>query len=300
MEPVMEWGLEVIRAVQAVRSPALDIVFRAITSLGGQEFYFLLLPLLLWCIDYAVGVRLGTAFLLATYVNIGLKDLFALPRPFSADPSVRVYDAEGYGLPSGHAQLSVVLWGSIAHTLEKGWAWVAAVLLALLIGFSRVYLGVHFPTDVLMGWFVGALLVLAYVAIHCPTEAWLEQQALSVQLVAIILLPLALLVLNPTANVARITGIMLGIGVGVALLMRYYHYDAGGPLWQRVVRLLLGIVVLLVLRFGLSVVSPAGTPLLELALRFARYVAVGLWVGLGAPWLFNKLALARGHRDETT
>jgi membrane-associated phospholipid phosphatase len=292
MNPIFQWGLDLIHAVQGFRSPVLDTFFTYVTALGNEDFYFLLLPLLLWCIDVAVGARLAAVFLLSAYINVGLKDLFGLPRPFAFDPSVGLYDVEGYGLPSGHAQLSVVVWGAIAHALKKASLWILAGLLAALIGFSRIYLGVHFPTDVLAGWLIGALLLAAYVVLQPRLETWLEERGLGAQLTAAVVLSLAMLVLHTTEDATSLAGVLLGAGLGLALLRRYLAYHAGGLVWKRGVRLLLGLAVLLGLRFGLKALSPEGPESLQLALRFARYAILGLWISLGAPWLFNKLKLA--------
>ena len=301
MDPIMAWGLELIQAVQRFRSPALDTLFRAITSLGSEDFYFLILPFLLWCVDVAIAARVAAVFLLSTYINVGLKDLFALPRPSALDPSVRLYDVEGYGLPSGHAQHSVVMWGAIADALEETWAWIGAAVLAALIGFSRIYLGVHFPTDVLAGWLVGAALLAGYIALRRPIEAWLEKRDFLVQLSMPLALSLALLLIHATENTASLAGILLGAGVGFVLLRRWGEYRGDGPAWKRGLRLPLGVAVLLGLRFGLKAVSPAGSESLELGFRFLRYAILGLWIGLGAPWLFRRVRLVEqsgNQRDE--
>ncbi len=299
MNPTFEWGLELIRTVQRVQGPMLNTLFKALTALGSEDFYFLLLPLLLWCIDFAVGARLAAVFLLSAYVNVGLKDLFRLPRPFVLDPSVKLYDVEGYGMPSGHAQLSVVIWGTIAHALKRTSLWVLAGLLAALIGLSRIYLGVHFPTDVAAGWLIGALLLAGYVALHSLVETWLEERGFSVQLMLVVALSLALLLLHATEDTASLTGILLGAGVGLAVLRRHLTYRAGGPLWKRGARLLLGGAIMLALRFGLKAVSPEASGSFQLALRFTRYAILGLWIGLGAPWTFNQLRLATGDEEPT-
>ncbi len=288
------WELELIYAVQSFRLPALDIFFKSITALGNEDFYFILLPLVLWCVDFAIGARIAAVFLLSTYANVGLKDLFGHPRPFVDDPSVKLYEVEGYGLPSGHAQLSVVIWGSLAHAFKRAWLWVVASLLAALIGFSRIYLGVHFPSDVLVGWLIGALLLAAYVALHRPIEAWLAERRLSDQLAMVAALALTLLLLHATENVASLTGVLLGAGAGIALLRKYVGYRAGGSLWKRGLRYLLGSAALLALRFGLEALCPETRGALQLTLRFLRYAILGVWIGLGAPWLFNKLHLTPG------
>jgi membrane-associated phospholipid phosphatase len=291
MNPIFQWGLELIRAVQAVEGPALTTLFLAVTSLGSEEFYLLLLPLLLWSVNFVVGARVAAVFLLATYVNVTLKDLFALPRPFELDPSVELYDVAGYGLPSGHAQLSVVVCGAIAHAIDRTWSWILAGVLAALIGFSRIYLGVHFPTDVLAGWLIGILLVAAYVFFHRQLERWLEARDLGVQLTAAVILSLGLLLMHPTDDTASLTGILLGAGVGVGLLQRRFNYDAGGSFWQRGARFFLGVVVLIALRFGLEAVSPEGPKPLTIAAQFLTYAILGLWIGLGAPWLSRAAGL---------
>lgn len=285
------WELELIHAVQSFRHPALDVLFKSITTLGNEDFYFLLLPLLLWCVDFAIGARIAVVFLLSTYANVGLKDLFRHPRPFVGDPSVKLYEVEGYGLPSGHAQLSVVIWGSLAHAFKRTRVWVVAGLLAALIGFSRIYLGVHFPTDVLVGWLIGALLLAAYIALHRPIEAWLAEKTISTHLAVVGVLSLTLLLLHITENVASLAGVLLGAGVGIAVLRKHVDYHAGGWLWKRGLRLLLGGAVLLALRFGLQAISPETGEGLQLALRFGRYAILGVWIGLGAPWLFSRLRL---------
>lgn len=298
MNPIFQWGLEFIQAIQMAKGPALTTLFLAITSLGSKEFYFLLLPLLLWSVNFVVGARVAAVFLLATYVNVSLKDLFALPRPVELDPSVELYDVMGYGLPSGHAQLSVVIWGILADALDRTWSWILAGVLAALIGFSRIYLGVHFPTDVLAGWLIGILLLVAYVVFHRQLEKWLEARNLGAQLAAAVILSLVLLLVHATDDTASLTGVLLGAGTGVALLRRNFDYDAGGSFWQRGARVLLGLAVLLALRFGLKAISPERPEALSIAARFLRYAILGLWIGLGAPWLFRTLGLTRTEEGQ--
>jgi len=292
MDAIWQWGIDLIHTVQLVHGPALDAIFKTITFLGEEEFFLILLPLMFWCVDFAVGVRLAFAFLLSSYVNTGVKDIFAHPRPFDLDPTVKLHDASGYGLPSGHSQSAVVVWGTIAAGFRKTWLWVVAILLMVLIGFSRIYLGVHFPTDVFGGWAIGAIFLAAYLWLEPRVEAWLKKAGLAVQLALSVIVPLALLLLHPTKDAASPMAALMGMGVGFALLMRITSFSAAGPAWQVGVRFLVGMVGMGVLYFGLSAVFPGEGEPLYFALRFVRYALVGLWAGLGAPWLFLKLRLA--------
>src|SRR4030042_866321 len=127
MEAIWQWGLDVIHTVQSVHGPVLGTIFKAITFLGEGGFFLILLPLVLWCVDFAFGARLAFFFLFSTFVNSGVKGLFAHPRPFDLDPTVKLHDTEGYGFPSGHSQSSVVVWGIIASYVRKWWFWVIAI-----------------------------------------------------------------------------------------------------------------------------------------------------------------------------
>jgi len=294
MEPIWQWGLDVIRTVQLVAGPALDTVFKAITFLGEEEFFLILLPLIFWCVDFAVGVRLAIAFLLSTYVNTGLKDLFAHPRPFEFDPTVQRHTTGvgGYGLPSGHSQSAVVVWGTLAAGFRKAWLWVVAILFIVLIGFSRIYLGVHFPTDVLGGWAVGAVFLAIYLPLEPRVAAWLKRAGLAVQLALAMAVPLVLLLIYHTDDTVKPMAVLAGMGVGIALTRQVAPFSATGPLWQRAMRFLVGAVGLLIFYFGLKLVFPAEGEPFYFAMRAVRYVLVGLWAGLGAPWLFRRLRLA--------
>nr|HID13322.1 phosphatase PAP2 family protein [Anaerolineae bacterium] len=292
MEAIWQWGLDVIRTIQLVHGPTLDTIFKAITFMGDEEFFLILLPLVFWCVDFAVGARLAFAFLLSAYINTGLKDMFAHPRPFELDSAVQLHEAEGYGLPSGHSESAVVVWGTIAAGFRKTWLWIVAILLMVLIGFSRIYLGVHFPTDVLGGWAVGAAFLAVYLALEPRIEAWLKETGLAVQLTLAAAVPLVLLLLHPTKSTASPMAVLMGMGAGLALTKRIAPFDAAGPLWQRAVRFLVGAIVLLLLYFGLRLIFPAEGEPLYFVMRVVRYALVGLWAGLGAPWLFRRLRLA--------
>jgi len=292
MEPLLQWGLDLIVVIQQVHGPALDNIFRAITSMGAEEFYLLLLPLLFWCVDFGLGARLAAFLLLSNYLNLSLKDLLQQPRPFALDPSVQLATAEGYGLPSGHAQSAVVVWGTVAAWTGRRWFWGVAIGLMLLIGFSRIYLGVHFPTDVLAGWAVGAVSLGLYLALQARVTKWLAGLSLGLQMVLAVVGPLVLLLIHPVKDVAMATGALAGAGVGVAVTYRYVAFSANGPGWQRIARFLIGGVIVVLLYGGLKMVLPGEESALYLVFRFLRFGTIGVWASLGAPWLFRLLRLA--------
>ena len=292
MEALLQWGIDLIVAIQQIHGPALDSIFRAITFMGEEEFYLLFFPLLFWCVGVGLGARLGVFFLLSTYLNTDLRDLFQQPRPFDLDPSVQLSSAEGYGLPSGHSQSAIVVWGTIAAWARKTWFWMVAIALMVLIGFSRIYLGVHFPTDVLAGWTIGVVLLGIYLLVQPGIERKLAELSLGVQMALSLAVPVVLLLIHPVKDTTTTMAVLAGMGVGLALMHRYVPFSARGPWWQRAVRFLIGGAVVLALYLGLKMVFPGEESALYLVFRFLRFWLIGLWVSFGAPWLFRLLHLA--------
>lgn len=292
MDPILEWGIEVIVAIQTIRSPALDAFFQGVTFLGNAEFYLLLAPIFIWSVNYRLGARLGILLLLSAYINQALKELFMQPRPCEPRPDVCIDQADSYGLPSGHAQNAIVFWGVIAQWIGTAWGWIAGILLMLLIGLSRIYLGVHFPTDVFMGWAIGIVILGIYIVLGERVEKWLGGLSLALQILLALSLPILFLALQPNDVTTQVTGAFAGIAVGVALGVRYLDFDAGGRFWKRAVRFLLGVAVVAAIFFGLRIIFPGEGQSLYAIFRFVRYGFVGLWISLGAPWLFLRVGLA--------
>lgn len=293
MANLWQWGLDFIIFIQQIHGPALDSVFRALTSLGGEAFLFLLMSVVLWCVDFGWGVRLVILLLFSSYLNIDLKDLFRQPRPFDFEPGVQLAAAEGrYGLPSGHSQSAVVVWGYIAARVRKVWLWAAVIGLVILIGFSRVYLGVHFPTDVLAGWAIGAVLLVLYLALQPKLDKYLVRLSLVVQILLALAVSLVLFLVHPVPDTALVLAALAGVGVGLVLAHRYVAFNAGGYLWQRVVRFVVGIAVALALYVGLGIILPGEGSAFYLAGRCLIYGLIGVWITLGGPWLFKLLRLA--------
>ncbi|MDX1779406.1 MAG: phosphatase PAP2 family protein [Thermodesulfobacteriota bacterium] len=291
MEPVLQWGLEVIRALQQIQHPLLNAVFLVVTSLGSGIFFLFVLPLLFWCVDYTLGLRVTVLCSVSAFCNFSLKDLFAQPRPFDLDPSVALTTARGYGLPSGHSQGSLVLWGSIAEWVKRRWFWVVTITLVILIGFSRVYLGVHFPSDVVAGWFLGCAFLILYSIFYPRVETWIAGKTSGVHLLLLLGLLLGLMLLSFNRVMVYQLGIVLGVGVGAIVKVQYFSFSVSGMSWRSPVRYLAGIVILLVCFVLLRNVYPPRDTSGYYTIAFVHSALNGLWISLGAPWLFRVLKL---------
>jgi membrane-associated phospholipid phosphatase len=285
--------------VQQVDTPLLVSFFRAITSLGDESFYLLLFPFLLWCVDFYLGIRVGIIFLLSVYVNTGLKEIFQQPRPFEILPEIQKVHASGYGFPSGHAQSSMVVWGSIAYWKKQIWIRNLSVLLILLIGFSRIYLGVHFPTDILGGWLFGGLILGLSYFIFLKIKLDSIQKNMIFKIIGITLLPVILLQFQSSPDIISSMAALTGVGYGLLLFHSFIRGIRPGNWLQRLISFLVGIIGIGILYLGLKLILPSeGQSFYQLS-RFFRYLLLGIWISFGAPWLFIRMGLARQVEKES-
>lgn len=292
METFLEWGVNVVLWLQQF-SPAFDVFFKSLTFFGDKEFYLLFLPLIYWCIDRRAGARLLFLLLVSVFINSAVKVFVNQPRPFHYDSRVKqIVEAYGGGLPSGHTQNTVALWGCLAHRFRNKLLWILAGILIIGVPLSRIYLGVHFPTDIIGGYVLGILLLLGFIWLVPRAEAWITDKGIKWQLGLAFMVPLVLIFISPGGDRDCLTAVsaLWGFAVGMVLERRWIRFCAAGVWWKRTLRFLLGLVLLfglwMSLRLGFQGLEP------ESVFRVIRYALVGLGGSLGAPWMFMRLKLA--------
>jgi membrane-associated phospholipid phosphatase len=295
MDGLIQWGLGVVQWVQTFRSPILDQFIFSINFLGDEEFYLLFLPFVYWCVNKSLGYRFAFLFLLAEFANEFLKSIFAQPRPHQvSDKLYAPIKTAGYGIPSGHTQRNIVTWGYFATQLGRpltralAWLWwVIAFVIPILVGIARMYLGDHFPQDVIAGWLIGAAIVVIYVALQPRVAAWLARASFALKLAIAIIAPLALAAILLVQNISVTMGALLGFGVGAVLEDKYLRFSSRGEWWKQIVKLAIGLGIGLGLRIVLKPILGDALPM-----NFVRYAIIGWWFAFGAPWVFVKARLA--------
>ena len=306
MEAILHWGLDVIRAIQAGANPSLDFLMRVVSVLGSSAAYIVMIAFIYWCIDEKKGLRLGIALIISVWLNIVFKFLLDQPRPFfpGFDPSLAMAPASMGGLPSGHAQNSLVVWFIIASWGKEKWHFVLAGIFCLLMAFSRVYLGVHFPTDILGGWLLGGALLCVYFLAGKRIESLLSKYAPRAGLVAVAGLSFLMTLYRPSVEVLIPAGILIGMGAGFYLCKRYIGFTALAPLSRNGFARYLTLFIRIAIGTAgaLLILIPSGNLLATLQnsenyqlFVFARFALFALWVSAGAPWVFRVARLSESN-----
>jgi membrane-associated phospholipid phosphatase len=285
------WGLCIIHQIQLIRSPFLDFAMKLITVMGNEGFYLMALPILFWCWDREIGVRLGVLLLLSALLNLDLKHFFHLPRPFIKDPTVQVIMAYDYSFPSGHAQVAMVFWGFIAYLKKKNLYTAAAVFMILIIGFSRVYLGVHYPMDVLGGWGIGFITLLLFIVFEKKIVSILMKQPLYGRYLFVVFVPLILAALYPHMQAWVIAATMIGLGIGYLLNRRFLSNRLNRSFKCIALRFLFGLFVVMVVFAGLRSILPTEPSPFYPACRLFRYFLTGLFISFIIPYFFERLKI---------
>lgn len=330
MSDILDFGITIVIYIQDL-GKWLRVPMQFFSYLGGAEFYLLFMPALYWCLDASLGLRVGLMLVVSGSVNQILKLAFHAPRPYWYDARVRAWSPESsFGLPSGHAQNAVAFWGVLASYRQPRWSWNIAIGLMFLIGISRLYLGVHFPSDVIVGWGIGALLLWAFSRLETPINKWLKKRRLGTQigivflaslvpgLISILIVTMsgpwqipALWIKNAAgaipeadpieplrgAEMLPFAGAFFGMAAGALMISAWGGFNSRGSGRQLMLRYIVGLAGVVLLWQGLGELSPPGGDLLSYSLRYLRYALIGFWMVAGAPWLFIKLRIANRSTD---
>jgi membrane-associated phospholipid phosphatase len=324
MQTLIDFGISFIVTLQSM-GDWLIVPMKLFSQLGTVEFFLIFLPFIYWSVDSALGIRIGFILMTSEMVNYSVKIMFAGPRPYWYSSRVRGWWVEtSFGIPSGHAQHAVSTWGTVAAHVKKNWAWGVALFLMFFIGFSRLYLGAHFPHDVVLGWLLGAALVWAFARFWEPVKNWVGAKTLQEQILIAFSVSLLFIAVGygaasfrsgyqvPQAWIANAllaedaetpapvdanvpftsAGVFFGLAVGAAWIESLGGYNAAGTVQRRALRYLIGLIGVAIFYLGLGEIFPRGDGFVFYLLRYIRYALVGWWVSGGAPWCFNRFGLA--------
>lgn len=295
-------------ALEGIRTPILDALLGAITFLGGEGVFIALAIIVYWCVSKRDGYYLMAAGVGGTIVNQSLKIACRVPRPWVRDPAFTIVesaraDAGGYSFPSGHSQSVVVAFGGTARIVKSKAAKAALWVLAALVCFSRMYLGVHTPADVAVGAAIGLVLVFGL----RPLFEKDNPRIVTGVFAAIFVLAVAGCIFaenvpagadpDNLASFQKNSFTMLGVAAGALIAAplerRYIRFDTRAPWWAQILKCVLGLVLVMGLRLALKTPLNAlfGGGQVANAVRYMLMVLAAVlvwpltfkWFGRGCP-----------------
>lgn len=263
--------MDILYALEKIRTPFWNGVMSAVTQLGGEVIFIVAAVVVFWCVSKWEGYYLMTVAFCGTVLNQFLKLICRVPRPWVRDPNFTIVEsaraeATGYSFPSGHTQNAIGLFGGMARWGGRRWVRLGLTALALVIAFSRMYLGVHTPADVGVSLVLAAALVLGLYPLMRRAQE--KPRYMGYVLAAMLVVSGAFVVFVETCgfpadmdaenlasgigNAWKMLGAVAGMTLAWLLDRRYIHFETQAVWWVQVIKVAVGMALLLAIKSGLK------------------------------------------------
>ena len=263
--------MDILYALEKIRTPFWNGVMSAVTQLGGEVIFIVAAVVVFWCVSKWEGYYLMTIAFCGTVLNQFLKLICRVPRPWVRDPNFTIVEsaraeATGYSFPSGHTQNAIGLFGGMARWGGRRWVRIGLTALALVIAFSRMYLGVHTPADVGVSLVLAAALVLGLYPLMRRAQE--KPRYMGYVLAAMLVVSGAFVVFVETCgfpadmdaenlasgigNAWKMLGAVAGMTLAWLLDRRYIHFETQAVWWVQVIKVAVGMALLLAIKSGLK------------------------------------------------
>ena len=295
--------MEFLYLLEKIRLPGLNEFMLAITTLGEETAFLVVGLLVFWCFHKKWGYYVMSVGFCGNIISQFMKILCRIPRPWVLDENFTILEqareaATGYSFPSGHTQMAVGTFGSIAVSHEKRWVKVLCITLAVLVGFSRMYIGVHTPQDVL----VSAMIAVVLIFLLRPTVLNGSGRSVKLVLCGLILMALGLFAYvewfpfpadidahnleSGVKNAYTMLGSLAAVAIVYVADEKWLHFEVKASLIGQILKVVLGLLAVLLVKEGLR------APLNALfgghmAARAVRYFLIVIAAGIVWPLTFR-------------
>ena len=308
MRSLAEGCMPFLYFLESIRNPVLDFIFSTVTHLGEETFFLAIAIFFFWCVNKREGYFILITGLVGTVVNQVAKLFFRIPRPWVLDPEFNIIEsaraeATGYSFPSGHTQNVAGTFGSIAAYKKDRIRSIICIVIIALVAFSRMYLGVHTPLDVIVSLLVALGLVLLLRPVFATEESFKKWMPLVVVLSVVLSAGFLAYVLSIAVdntldphnyqsglkNACTLLGCTAGLVVVHFVDSRYINFQTEAKWYAQLLKLALGLGGVLAIKSGLSAPLTAlfGN---EYIARAVRYFLIVIFAGALWPLTFKKFS----------
>lgn len=291
--------------LEGIRMPGLNELMLAVTQLGEETAFLVIALIVFWCVDKKKGYYVMSVGFLGTMANQIVKLACRVPRPWVLDPDFTILEqareaATGYSFPSGHTQTAVGTFGCLAATTQKKWWRWVCILLAFLVGFSRMYVGVHTPSDVLVGAGMACALVWLLKKPVLSGEKKQMKTVIAAMLTVSVLFLLYVSFWNfpvdmdthnmesGTKNAYTMLGCLVGVAIVYLVDEKWLHFPEKAVWWVQIIKVVVGLLLVLAVKEGLR--APLELLLPVYPARAVRYFLIVIMAGAVWPLSFRRLS----------
>ena len=296
--------MELLLWLESIRNPVLDGIMQAVTYLGDEIFFIVIALAMFWCVSKEEGYYLLFVGFFGTMINQFLKLLCRIPRPWVREPRLSIVEgarggADGYSFPSGHTQSAVGNFGTIARWNSGKLLRILCISLILLVGFSRMYLGVHTPADVGVSLLIGGVLVFAFYPLM--KKALGNPRIMYALIGTMVLCALAFVlyanltdfpvdenfenIVSGRKNSYSLLGALVGFAIAYPIEGKYVRFSEEGSVPAQLCKVVVGLAGLLGVKEGLKYLFSA-VGMNWLGFHAIRYCVVVLFAALLWPLTF--------------
>ena len=269
---------------QSVRSDFLDVLMNTISLFGEILIPLAVITIIYWCIDKKKGFVITLSILTALMTTQIVKSIVRYPRPFQAYPELilgdRISTATGYSFPSGHSTLSSSFYPALYLAFRTKALLVIAIVLTIMVPVSRLYLGVHWPMDVICGTIIGLSSSILFARIAddiTKDEASYRRYSMIYGIAAGIVSLVFTILLTAEAS---------GAMVGFALESSLVRFRISGEMGKKVLNVAIGIILMVLMLILLTLI-----PMPHSVSVFVMMFAAGMWVSFLYPLIATRTGL---------
>lgn len=302
-------GLEIIKLLQSHDSSLIDLFFEFISLLGNALVLIVIMISFYWTGSKSLAKRITYLLIFNYYLNVLLKGVFGHPRPYQSNPNDirQITSSDGYAFPSGHAQLAPTVWGFFAYESWKNKYKIHFIVpisltLMFLIAISRIFLAVHWPSDVIVGVLLGLATMFIFLKVETPAKEFISAKSDRNLVIASFILSVTMVIVSTLiviffgndpliSNNGQMGGVLFGLTAGIILEEKHVKFDVV-PVkrYFYAVRLLIGISFTLGTYFILSFLfEPFDGSFVEIFTSYVRYACVSVVAAFIIPLLFQKI-----------